>query len=161
VVVAVEDPPVPVVGDVLGPVGAVKLEFTVFQRARIEDRKRRVSRIQSDVVVPPDQEVAIEALEVVDRLLAVPHIHRHVAEMHEEIVGADRLVVAIEEHAVHLAGGGKRPVTVVDDVRVAEMVIGDDKSGHSRGSLPIRLTVWVASAERTSRRSRNCRGRTT
>ncbi|WP_276259982.1 hypothetical protein [Haloglomus litoreum] len=130
VVVAVEHPAVPPLGRVRRPVGAVEPVVAGLDDAGLDHRERGVSRIQSHVVVPADEQAAAEALEPLDRLAPVAHVHRHVAEVEQRVVGADDLVMAPEEGVVHLAGRRERAVAVLDDVGVPEVVVGGDEAGH-------------------------------
>jgi len=95
-------------------------------------------------VVSADEHIAVQSLEVFDRLLPILHVHRHVSEVDQDVLGGHHLVVPVEQRRVHLADATERPVAVLDDVRVTEVVIGDDVPTHTRGVSGSLKTSWVA-----------------
>lgn len=52
-----------------------------------------------------------------------------------EIIALDRLVPIAEEHLIHVRNVVKRPICVLNDVRVPEMGIRDDVTLHGNASL--------------------------
>jgi len=125
VFVAVNRPVVPVLWNVLGSMRAEKSIIGVFENARIHHRKRSLLGPESDIVIAPNQEVTADLLEGLDSLSPVLHIHRHVTQMDENRIVVDRLVMTIEECLVHLTDTAERTVTVLDDIRMAEVMVGD------------------------------------
>jgi len=109
---------------------AVEPVVVVFEDARFEDGKRCVVGCETHIVVPAEQQVPVQSLEGLDCLAPVLHVHRHVSKMNENSLVLHGLVVSVQQHVVHLPDAAERPVAVLDDVRVAEMVVGDDVPRH-------------------------------
>ncbi|QSG02927.1 hypothetical protein AArcS_1717 [Natranaeroarchaeum sulfidigenes] len=129
--VAVDNPPVPIIGNILRPMCTIERVVVMIENTRIKHREWCLLWLQSHIVVTSDQQITVESLEVLDRFPSVLHIHRDIAQMDQDGLIVNCLVMTVQQCIVHGPDARERPVAVFDDVRMAEMMIRNNVSAHS------------------------------
>ena len=125
-----ENPSVPPIRNIRWPVRTVERVLAVSEDTAIKDRERGLPVREPDIVVTLDEQVTTDRFHLFDRILAGSHVHCDIAKMDNHVVGFDRLEVPVEKCGVHVPDGGKRSVAVFDDIRVPEVVVGDNETTH-------------------------------